>query len=339
MILNAKIKKYFLALLLTEMFLMHAGLALAAEPYNYAESGVAASIKKYLCAPTDVSGDKNPEEKGPREGKVDRQEEKEIQFSSGERNKAQYDLYTCINRIYKFAIITAGVIAIFFIVIAGYIYMSSDGSQESVDKAKSILTSSVTAIVILFAGYILLRALNPDLIKFQNIQPPSVALQKFTKDQPVSVRIDAEGNLIGVTGGASHKETELEMGQDGCVFQSDAQKKEIQNLTEIMFKKVKDLCFNVRASLKKKLPANKTIAPKISSVIGGPAAHAKNSYHYKGCAVDFADNNQNFTQTEPGLTIIEEAKKIFPPDRINPGTDAKQTYHIHVDLGNQCPTK
>lgn len=54
--------------------------------------------------------------------------------------------------------------------------MSAEGNQESVDKAKSILVSSITSLVILFVGYILLKAINPDLVQFQNIQPPSVVV-------------------------------------------------------------------------------------------------------------------------------------------------------------------
>jgi hypothetical protein len=50
--------------------------------------------------------------------------------------------------------------------------MGAEGNQESVEKAKSILTSTLTSIVILFAGYILLKAINPDLIEFQSIKPP-----------------------------------------------------------------------------------------------------------------------------------------------------------------------
>ena len=54
--------------------------------------------------------------------------------------------------------------------------MSAEGSSESVDKAKNILTSTIASLVILFAGYLLLNALNPDIIQFQTIQPPSVVL-------------------------------------------------------------------------------------------------------------------------------------------------------------------
>ena len=85
-------------------------------------------------------------------------------------------LFTCINQLYKFAIIVASVVGVFFIVIAGYLYMSSGGNDESVKSAKDILTSTIASLVILMAGFILLKAINPDLIKFHTISPPGVTL-------------------------------------------------------------------------------------------------------------------------------------------------------------------
>lgn len=124
-------------------------------------SGAEATIKQYLCTPnTQNTGTGFSMTTG----------------NSGQTNTASNDLYNCINRMYRFAIAAGSALAVFFIVIAGYVYMSADGDGEAVSKAKGILASSLASLVILFAGYILLRALNPDLIQFQNVQPPSVNL-------------------------------------------------------------------------------------------------------------------------------------------------------------------
>jgi hypothetical protein len=139
-----KIKKIFLSIIILEMIFSYApAFAQTNANFNgdYSKAGVSADIEKYLCSP-------------------------KIGGSSA--------LYQCINQLYKFAIVIAAVVGVFFIVIAGYIYMSSDGSSEAVDKAKDILTSTITAIVILLAGYVLLNALNPDLIQFHNINPPAM---------------------------------------------------------------------------------------------------------------------------------------------------------------------
>jgi len=139
------LKKLFLTFLLTELLFAYAPAFAQTTPpaapvYDYSTAGVSTQIENFLC---------NPKQGG-----------------TG-------ILYQCINQIYKFAIVTASVMGVFFIVIAGYVYMSAEGNKESVDKAKDILVSTITSLVILLAGYVLLNALNPDLIQFHGntLQP------------------------------------------------------------------------------------------------------------------------------------------------------------------------
>ncbi len=124
-------------------------------------TGVSDQIKKFLCAPSDnnnISGDAN------------------IVNGSTVKISGQGDLYSCINKLYRFAIIVGATISVFFIVIAGYLYMSAEGNNESVSKAKDILTTSLTGLVLLMGGYLLLKTINPDLVKFPTLRLPSVAL-------------------------------------------------------------------------------------------------------------------------------------------------------------------
>ncbi len=109
--------------------------------------GAVSEIKKFLCTPTDASTNSTA---------------------------ASSDLYNCINKVYRFALVIAGVFGVFFIVLAGWMWLSAEGNEESVTKAKEILASSVIAFVVLSGGYVLLNFLNPDLVKFQPIQPESV---------------------------------------------------------------------------------------------------------------------------------------------------------------------
>lgn len=182
--MKQKIKNIFFALLIFETVLSFANLAYAQTvtngyDYNYAkDAGVSAQIEKFLCAP---SGGQTSTNTGT--------------FYPDSAN-ANNDLFTCINKLYRFAIAAGSVVGIFFIVIAGYLYMSSEGSQETVDRAKSIFASSITAMVILFAGFILLKALNPDLLRFQSIQPPKINL-------PDSQTGSGTGNKTAVGGTCS----------------------------------------------------------------------------------------------------------------------------------------
>ncbi len=151
-------KKYILLLLLLELFFSYAPAyaqtvpgapttpAINTPQYGSRGTSPQATITKYLCTP-------------------------DIKSPTGATGNP---LFLCINQIYKFAIVVASVMGVFFIVIAGYLYISSDGNNESVEKAKGMLVSTITALVILLVGYVLLKAINPDLIQFQTIQPPNV---------------------------------------------------------------------------------------------------------------------------------------------------------------------
>lgn len=155
-------------------------------------SGAEATIKQYLCTPTITNS-------GTTASLATTQ-------NTGANNPASNDLYNCINRMYRFAIVAASALTVFFIVIAGYVYMSADGDGEAVTRAKGILASSLASLVILFAGYIILRALNPDLIQFQNVQPPSVRTgsSTFTTNiTPGTTPGTIPGTIPGTTPGTS----------------------------------------------------------------------------------------------------------------------------------------
>ena len=53
----------------------------------------------------------------------------------------------------KLALFFAGPVAIFFLTIAGYYYISSNGKEDRVKKAKSIVVNTVLATLILLASY------------------------------------------------------------------------------------------------------------------------------------------------------------------------------------------
>ena len=91
----------------------------------------------------------------------------------GPDNPDGVSLFECINRIYRFSLVAAFFLAVLFIASAGYMYMS--GGEKGKEKAKSIISSTFVAIVILTTSFILLRQINPDLVTFQNIQPLEIA--------------------------------------------------------------------------------------------------------------------------------------------------------------------
>ena len=189
-----KIFKFIIpAIILAEIFIAQVAFAQSTAVY----SGGEASIKQFLCTPTTTTTGTNYGS-----GSVSGSQT----AVSGQNNAAAGDLYNCINRIYRFAIILASVVGVFYMVLAGYYYMSSDGSSEAISKAKSMITSTIIALLILLGGFIFLKALNPDLVQFHSIQPPSVV--------PTSVAPPTAANPVVIpgdpsTGASANNESQL----------------------------------------------------------------------------------------------------------------------------------
>lgn len=144
-----KIKLAISAYFLLSLFLVYnQPVALAQTAAATGPGPVEQSIRDLLCTPTEPV--------------------------ANQPSAAAGDLSKCINKLYKLAIAISAVVAVFFLVVAGYLYMASDGSQESVTKAKEILISTLTGLVILMISFLLLKQINPDLVKFASIQSTAV---------------------------------------------------------------------------------------------------------------------------------------------------------------------
>jgi hypothetical protein len=103
-------------------------------------------------------------------------------------------LYTCIGRLYRFGISFGSIALVFFIVLAGYMYLT--GGETAKGKAKGILLSAFTGMGLLLSSYLLLHFINPDLTNFKSIQPPI-----FTAVLPKCEDVGYGVNCILTTGG------------------------------------------------------------------------------------------------------------------------------------------
>lgn len=184
-------------------------------------------------------------------------------------------------------------------------------------------------MVVLMAGYLLLKAINPDIIQFKSIQPPSVQVNtaSWGEFKPL---VAPNGDFIGVVnGGQSYKtlgknDAEL-ITKAGCTFQNNDFKVQISGIQTDLFNAIVEVC---RAG-----SGNGKI--QISSVTGGD--HAKNSYHYKFCAIDMADGTGTFRNNPAGKAAEAKAKSFGNLLTINPGTDADKIDHLHIDARSKCP--
>ncbi len=123
------------------------------------------------------------------------------------------DIFNCINRIYRFSI-TAGMIAlVFFVVLAGYIYITGGESQKS--KAKSILTSAVTGMGIILTSFVLLNFINPALTQIKTIQPPIFESADLPKCEDIGFSMNCVINE-GASKGQVFQKTTGKVGAGSC---------------------------------------------------------------------------------------------------------------------------
>lgn len=325
-----RIKKFLLFILALEIFFAQANMVLAQEKVpDYRESGVQAQIKALLCAPSDTPKDLKTTIPQNRDGSITLIPGDNLEAL---RNTGGNDLYNCINKMYRFAIVLGASVGVFYIVIGGFLYMNSGGSQETVDKGKSMMVSSLTAMVILFAGYILLRALNPDLIKFQNIQPSSVVFRGSTDTSStgtLSVSFSEQASRIAnnpkIDLAKVHSETPLD---NATAYQNiqDAAAGKPASLSN--FKNAKGGSVILNANMLKTLAdIGDKYKIKVSEIAGG--SHSVNSNHYKGNAFDI-----NFINDTHLTSInIPGAKEIMAMCRAAGATDpmdeTSSANHIH----------
>lgn len=110
-------------------------------------SGVEGSIEKYLCTPTEST--------------------------------LGGSLFSCITKFYRFGVAFGAIALVFFVVLAGYLYIS--GGEGSKAKGKSIFTAALTGMIIILSSYVLLGFINPELTKIKPIQPPIFSASSLPK--------------------------------------------------------------------------------------------------------------------------------------------------------------
>ncbi len=73
----------------------------------------------------------------------------------------------CINRIYQWSLGIGALLALLMTVLGGYYYMTSGGNAEQAAKGQEMIWGAIIGLVLLFAAYLILRTINPDLVNFK----------------------------------------------------------------------------------------------------------------------------------------------------------------------------
>lgn len=79
------------------------------------------------------------------------------------------DFVNYILAVYKFGIWTVGIAALLMITLGGFMYITSAGNNASMGRAKSVIGDAIIGIVMALSAYLLLKTINPELVRIQSI--------------------------------------------------------------------------------------------------------------------------------------------------------------------------
>ncbi len=69
-----------------------------------------------------------------------------------------------IMRIINLALIVAGLIAVLFLIIGGFRYITSAGNEETAESAKKIIVNAIIGIVIIILSFVIVRVIQNALV-------------------------------------------------------------------------------------------------------------------------------------------------------------------------------
>ena len=72
-----------------------------------------------------------------------------------------------IIKIINIALTVAGLIAVLFLIIGGFRYITSAGNEETAEQAKKIITNAIIGIVIIILSFVIVRVISNALISNQ----------------------------------------------------------------------------------------------------------------------------------------------------------------------------
>lgn len=79
-----------------------------------------------------------------------------------------------IRAIYNYGIGIVGILAAVVLMFGGLLWLVAGGSAEKIGNAKSLIGAALMGLVLALTSYMLLASVNPDLVKFKDIQPIKV---------------------------------------------------------------------------------------------------------------------------------------------------------------------
>lgn len=74
---------------------------------------------------------------------------------------------TFILRIINIALAIAGLIAVLFLIIGGFRYITAAGNEEAAESAKKIIINSIIGVVVIILSFVIVRVISNALVSGQ----------------------------------------------------------------------------------------------------------------------------------------------------------------------------
>lgn len=108
------------------------------------------------------------------------------------------DLPAFISSVYSFALTVVGIAVFFRILQAGFLWLTAAGNASKASDAKNKIQNAVIGTILLFASYLILYIINPDLVK--NSFNFSIPRGPTTSNQPSSTSLGLTNGDLAIGG-------------------------------------------------------------------------------------------------------------------------------------------
>jgi len=153
-------------------------------------------------------------------------------------NKLNTDLGSYVSGAFRLAIAISGVLAVMMIVFAGIKYMSAD-AIGSKSEARKQIQDAILGLLLVFASYIILEAINPDLVNFNVNLDPVPLLNEPKAQAPLPA---GDNSLLANVNKVSSLRREMEDGAAAYELMAyEAQASGDSAQAEVYFNKQKEL--------------------------------------------------------------------------------------------------
>ncbi len=108
------------------------------------------------------------------------------------------DLPAFISSVYSFALTVVGIAVFIRILYAGFLMLTAAGNSSKWGDAKTKMQNAIVGTILLFAAYLILYVINPDLVK--NTFNFSIPSSTYTAPATESVKTNTTGGPVAISG-------------------------------------------------------------------------------------------------------------------------------------------